>query len=276
MGASDAAATESFGDVFRGGSGPPLLLLHSGLCTWMEWRTTIPYLSGDHEVIAPTRPGSFGGTALHRGRSFLATQADYVEKLLDDAGWSDPVAVAGSSHGGVIGLELAARGRASTVVSLAPPWLDKATLPAYLAFFSLGGLALRATLPLYPPADRLSPRLGGLVLHGSATAMAMSAEDMLATLRSVGGFPLARMVRFRNVGRGELPDFERIDVPVTIAWGTRDRLAPLWMSRRWLAAMPDAEFVTLPGFPHVPHLRDPERIADLISERAAVPAETSG
>jgi pimeloyl-ACP methyl ester carboxylesterase len=66
-----------------------------------------------------------------------------------------------------------------------------------------------------------------------------------------------------------LPDFDRISCPVTVVWGTRDTLAPIWMARRWTAAMPHAELITLPGFPHVPHIRDPERISQLILDRTS-------
>ena len=32
--------------------------------------------------------------------------------------------------------------------------------------------------------------------------------------------------------------------------------------------MPHADVIELPGFPHIPHLRDPDRIVALIRERA--------
>ena len=63
-----------------------------------------------------------------------------------------------------------------------------------------------------------------------------------------------------------MPATERIGVPVTLAWGTRDTLAPRWMLRRWQAALPAAQVETLAGFPHMPHLRDPGRIAELIRD----------
>jgi pimeloyl-ACP methyl ester carboxylesterase len=38
------------------------------------------------------------------------------------------------------------------------------------------------------------------------------------------------------------------------------------MRSRWQRALPAAKVVDLPGLPHQPHLRDPERIAHLILE----------
>jgi pimeloyl-ACP methyl ester carboxylesterase len=244
-------------------SKPRVLLLHSGLCTWREWRQVIDRLGPQREVLAPTLPGSHGGPTLELGpRSLLSVMADHVEELLDEFGWKEPVAVVGSSHGGVIGLELAARGRAASVMALAPPWMSAANTTLYGGLFGLGAAGLRLTAPLHATAARW-PRLGGLIMHGSPTPAALSPEDLVATLRSAGHFPLARIARhaFRQP---LLPDFERIACPVVLVWGTADRLAPLRMSRDWMRAMPHAELVTLPGFPHVPHLRDPDRVAELI------------
>jgi pimeloyl-ACP methyl ester carboxylesterase len=63
----------------------------------------------------------------------------------------------------------------------------------------------------------------------------------------------------------------RADVPVTLAWGGADRIVPGWMRRRWEERLPDARVETLAGLPHVPHLRDPERIAALVLRDNAHP-----
>jgi pimeloyl-ACP methyl ester carboxylesterase len=257
-------------DCFRGGSGPRLLLLHSGLSTWREWRSVLPSLARAREVMAPTLPGSYGGPPLElAGRSVLEGMADHVEALLDEAGWDDQPAVVGSSHGGVIGLELAARGRAASVVALAPPWMSAASGAVYGGFFGFGATALRLTAPLHARAARWS-RAGGLILHASATPAAIDPDDLTATLRSVGHFPLLQLAR-HGFREPLLPAFDSIRCPVVLVWGTSDRLAPMRMSRRWTRAIPRAELVVLPGFPHFPHLRDPQRIADLILERAVAP-----
>ena len=106
------------------GEGPPVLLLHSGFCTWVEWRRTAALLDDRREVLAPTLAGSLGGAALDvRGRTMLGALADDAERVLDEAGWDEPVPVVGSSFGGVVAIELANRRRASRVLALAPPWV---------------------------------------------------------------------------------------------------------------------------------------------------------
>lgn len=255
------------GDCYRGGSGERLLLLHSGLGTWREWRCVVDRLGETRELMAPTLPGSLGGPPLELGdRSLLEAMADYVETLLDDAGWDEPVAIAGSSHGGVIALELAARGRAASVVALAPPWMSVANTAVYGGLFGTASAVLRLTEPLYSRAARWS-RAGGLVMHGSLSPAELSPDDLIDTLRSAGRYPSLRIAR-HGLRSPLLPDFGRIDCSVTLIWGTSDRLAPYGMSRRWTRVIAHAELVTLRGFPHIPQLRDPDRLARLILEHA--------
>ena len=255
------------GDCFRGGSGDRLLLLHSGLGTWREWRCLVDRLGETREVMAPTLPGSLGGPPLELGdRSMLDAMADHVESVLDDAGWDEPVAIVGSSHGGVIALELAARRRAASVVALAPPWMSVSTGALYGGLFGLASAWLRLTTPLHARTARLS-RAGGLIMHGSLSPARFSPDDLADTLRSVSRYPFLSIGR-HGVRAPLLPDFDRIDCPVVLIWGTSDRLAPYGMSRRWTEAIPHAELVTLRGFPHIPQLRDPDRLARLILEHA--------
>lgn len=100
------------------GSGRPLLLLHSGFGTWVEFRRLIDHLAADHEVLAPNLPGSLGGPPLDVRHSMLGQHVEYAESLLDEVGWTDPVLIVGSSYGGVTALQLEARGRAARAVGL--------------------------------------------------------------------------------------------------------------------------------------------------------------
>ena len=59
---------------------------------------------------------------------------------------------------------------------------------------------------------------------------------------------------------GHLPP----DVPVTIAWGTRDRMLPQRQMLRAKASLPDARLVRLPGCGHVPMTDNPALVADVL------------
>ncbi len=250
-------------DVHRVCRGRRLLLLHSGFCTWVEYRRLADLLADDHEVLAPTLPGSAGGPPLDVRRSMLAEHASYVESLLDAEGWSDPVEVVGSSFGGVLALELQARGRASSAVALAPPWVTGGGLPFYGALFA-GLPALRVSRGLWPRSTQWG-LLNGLWLHQSRTPPLIDPEDVAILLDSMSRFPLYGVGRHAGRTGPGMPDLDRIDpAAVTFVWGGRDRLVPRWMRQRWSAALPDARVVELAGFPHQPHLRDPQVIADLV------------
>lgn len=85
------------------GSGPPLLLLHAGVCDRRMWRPQVQELMGAHRVIAPDLPG-FGETPLRPGT--FSWVAEMVE-LLDSVG-VEQTFVVGSSFGGGIAMNVAA------------------------------------------------------------------------------------------------------------------------------------------------------------------------
>ena len=102
----------------RGGSGPPLVCLHGFVDTWRAWDLVLPALERRHDVLALTLPGPPGGPPID-GPISRDTLADGVERALDDAGF-ELAHLVGNSLGGYVALQLAARGRARTVVALAP------------------------------------------------------------------------------------------------------------------------------------------------------------
>ncbi len=245
------------------GDGPPVLLLHSGFCTWVEWRHTAALLEDRREVLAPTLAGSLGGARLDvRDRTMLQALADDAERILDEAGWDEPVPVVGSSFGGIVAIELATRGRASKVLALAPPWPAGAGIAYYLGLFS-PIFGMRAVEWMYPYSSK-SRRLTSLFFHQSLVPMELDPADARELWISAGRFPLIEVGR-RSGGRGPgQPDLTAVSAPVTFVWGTRDLFVPGWMHRRWEQALPQADVETLEGFPHQPHLRDSHLIAQRI------------
>ncbi|RNL80911.1 alpha/beta fold hydrolase [Nocardioides marmorisolisilvae] len=252
-------------DLVRSGSGPRLVLLHSGFHTWVEFRRLVTLLSAEYDVLATTQPGSAGGPPLDPRRSMLAQHADYVSEVLDEVGWSDDVTAVGSSFGGVLAIELLGRERVSAAIALAPPWVSGPGLPFYAALFGSVLPALRLTRPLWPYSSR-SATINGLWFHQSRRPTVIDTADVPLLLDSVARFPFFRTGLQRREGPG-MPDLTRVDSSrVTLAWGTRDVLVPSWMRTRWESALPKARLVQLPGFAHQPHLQDPEAVADLIRD----------
>lgn len=97
------------------GTGPAVLLLHSGVTDRRMWDAIVPVLSHSFRVVRPDFRG-FGNSPLP---SEEYADADDLDALLDSLGIAD-AAVVGSSFGGRVALELATLhpGRVSSLVLL--------------------------------------------------------------------------------------------------------------------------------------------------------------
>jgi pimeloyl-ACP methyl ester carboxylesterase len=257
-------------DVFtaahRGGSGTPLVLLHGFTDTWRTWQLVLPALER-HAVLAPTLPGHAGGPPLPAVVT-ADDLADSVERAMDAAGF-ETAHIAGNSLGGYVAMQLAARGRARSVVALAPAggWApDDASFRDVLDHFTAMREGLRAAAP---HADALAATAEGrrratrfltersehlppaLVAHLLVGAAACTGAQALIAAAHEGGWPL---------------DPERVTCPVRVVWGTADRLLP-WPAaaeryrRDWL---PHGDWVELDGVGHCPQLDVPLETAELI------------
>ena len=123
---------ESFTPSHRGGAGTPLVLLHGFTDTWRTWELVLEDLQRDHDVLAPTLPCHAGGPALERRPR--STRWPTRWKLRWTTARLPTAHFAGNSLGGYLALKMAARGRARSVVSLAPAggWPAGDPLPAML------------------------------------------------------------------------------------------------------------------------------------------------
>src|SRR3954467_1139618 len=95
-----------------------MVCLHGFTDTWRTWELVLPALEQGHDVLAPTLAGHAGGPPLPDPATDSAL-LDAIERTLDEAGWAT-AHVAGNSLGGYLALRLATRGRARSVVALAP------------------------------------------------------------------------------------------------------------------------------------------------------------
>src|ERR1700691_5717725 len=112
--------TETSSALYRSGSGEQVVLLHGFTGAWHHWRPLLGGLAARYEVIAPTLAGHDGGPPFPADLPLtFASAADSVENHLDELGVGSAHFV-GNSLGGALTLELAKRGRARSVVALAP------------------------------------------------------------------------------------------------------------------------------------------------------------
>ena len=251
----------------RGGSGPPLVCLHGFTDTWRTWELVLPALERHHDVLAVTLAGHAGGPPI-RGAVCDATLADAAERAMDAAGF-ERAHLVGNSLGGYVALQLAARGRADTVVALAPAggWATgdgsyRDVLDHFLAMQEM--LATAA-----PHADAIVSTLEGRRRATLFTAVSFEhipAELLAHQMRGAAACVATTPLVEHAARAGWRVDAERITCPVRILWGTEDRLlewpgAAHRFRRDWL---PTAEFVELEGVGHCPQLDVPLETAQLI------------
>src|ERR1700712_4655452 len=138
---------------------PPLLLLHGIGTTHDDFDTLTRVLAAEFLVLAPDLPGHGRSPALPVAPT-VAAIAKAIEGDLNSLGF-DRVHVLGNSLGGRVALELAARGRALSVVAVAPSGMG---LPAERVYQAAALATARVTLcplrRLMAPAARLAAPRG--------------------------------------------------------------------------------------------------------------------
>jgi len=251
----------------RGGSGPPLVCLHGFTDTWRTWELVLDALEQRHEVLAPALPGHAGGPPLGADAGGRAL-ADAIERAMDDAGFAT-AHIAGNSLGGYVALLLAARGRARSVVALAPAggWADgDLAYRGALAHFE----AMReAVLAAAPHAEAIMATAEGRRRATQFTTTNFEhipAELLAHQLRGAAACDGApRMIEHARASGWPL-EAAPVDCPVRVVWGTEDRVLPLPAAAAGYRAGPlaRAEWVELEGVGHLPQLDVPLETAQLI------------
>ncbi|MEU1015293.1 alpha/beta fold hydrolase [Streptomyces sp. NPDC005900] len=250
----------------RSGAGEPLLLLHGIGHHRQAWEPVTRVLAAEYDVIAVDLPGFGESPALPDGLTYgLPTVVSALGALCAALKIECPH-VAGNSLGGLLALELGRERLVRSVTALSPGGFWSAAERRY-AFCTL--LALRQGARLLPLSvvERLSGSAAGrAVLTGAIYARPgrRSPEAVVAetlALRHAPGFEATltagRDVLFRDDVRG---------LPVTVAWGTRDRVLLRRQGIRAKQVIPDARLVRLPGCGHVPMNDDPALVARVIRD----------
>jgi pimeloyl-ACP methyl ester carboxylesterase len=252
----------------RGGSGPPLVCLHGFTGTWRVWELVVPMLERRHELLVPTLAGHAGGPPVG-GAVSDAVLADAVEQAMDESGF-ETAHIVGNSLGGYVALQLAARGRAISVVAFAPAggWAPgddsySETLHLFTRMQELLRAAAphadsiarspegrrRATQFLVEDADRIPTELVAHLIVGAANCQAADALIEYA------------------LREGWNVEAERVRCPLRIVWGTADRLLewPATAARFRDDWFPHADWIVLDGVGHCPQLEIPLEAAQLIT-----------
>jgi len=252
----------------RGGVGEPLVLIHGFSGTRLIWEPVLEALERSHDVLAVNLAGHVGGRELGGTPVSVSALVDAVERDLDAAGF-DTAHLVGNSLGGWIAFDLAIRGRARSVVALAPAggWEPGSRSERRLrALFTRN---YRLLTPLLPKIDSMMrrPRLRHAMLwqiaaRGERISPAVAAQ----VVRDSVGCPVYFELMNAILRDGPPRALGGVRCPVLLAWGTRDRIIPSRRySQRLRDMLPDAEWTELPGLGHVPMSDDPDLVAQTIT-----------
>lgn len=248
----------------RVGRGEPLLLLHGIGHHRQAWDPVLDVLATERDVIAVDLPGFGASPALPEGLSYDLPTTAAVFGAFCEALELDRPHVAGNSLGGLMALELAREKLVRSVTALSPAgfWSQAERRYAFGVLLTMRQIARRMPLPLVERLARTAAGRTALTSTIYARPGRRSPEAVVAetlALVNAPGFDdtlrAGTSVRFTD----DLPG-----IPVTVAWGTQDRLLLRRQGVRAKRLMPRSRLVRLPGCGHCPMNDDPALVARVI------------
>ncbi|GHF58031.1 alpha/beta fold hydrolase [Streptomyces griseosporeus] len=248
----------------RRGRGEPLLLLHGIGHHRQAWDPVTDILAADRDVIAVDLPGFGISPALPDGLAYDLPTTTAVFGAFCAALELDRPHVAGNSLGGLIALELGRARLVRSVTALSPAgfWSEAERRYAFGVLLAMRHIARRLPLPLVEQLSRSAAGRTALTSTIYARPARRSPEAVVAETRA-----LAEAAGFAPTLRaGTTARFtdDLAGLPVTVAWGTQDRLLLRRQGVRAKQLMPRARLVRLPGCGHCPMNDDPALVARVI------------
>jgi pimeloyl-ACP methyl ester carboxylesterase len=250
----------------RSGTGDPLLLLHGMGSSRRDFTAVLPGLAAHFDVLNVDLPG-IGGSPHLEQRPTVPALTDAVERTLDAEGVGRVHAL-GNSLGARIALELALRGRARSVVAIAPSGLN---VPPERFFQGVGmgtaRIVMRTLDPLIAPLSRSAVGRAALLGPLKARPWSTSPEEAIGAREGFSGsrdfWRTVLWALLLDVPRG----VDRIDCPVTLVQGTADWIAS-GQTVRYLPLVPGSRFTPLLAAGHAPQSDRPATIVRLVREAA--------
>ncbi|MCU1681732.1 MAG: hydrolase [Amycolatopsis sp.] len=247
----------------RSGHGEPLVLIHGVGHRRQAWDPVVPLLEPHRDVIAVDLPG-FGESPPQGGEYSIESVVAALSKFFADLGLNRPH-VAGNSLGGLLSLALGREGLVSSVTALSPAGLWTPRGQRYALGVLMAHRVAAERLPTRTVRRLAATGAGRTLLAGMIfdKPWQLSPETIVEDAHYFGTAPGFRPTLAEAKGgfrfTGPVPD-----IPVTIAWGARDRVLarPKVADLRRIA--PQADLLVLPGCGHVPMPDNPALVADVL------------
>ncbi|MDX6698466.1 MAG: hypothetical protein QOE65_1863 [Solirubrobacteraceae bacterium] len=255
------------------GEGPPLVLLHGYADSADTWRHVLDRLGRvERRAMAVDLPGFATADPLREGK--VLPQLDrFVAAVATQAAGDGQVVLAGNSLGGCLSLRAAQNPKIplAGVVPIAPAGFDMAGWFVLLERDPIVRtlLGIPAPLPEAIVREVVGRAYRTLGFHRGA---AVDADVVRAFTRHHRDRATVR--RYLDTGRRLLPelndaacfDLERVQCPVRLVWGRRDRMVSPTGADRLRDEIPEAEVVLLDDVGHCPQVEDSERMTELLTD----------
>ena len=242
--------------------GAPLVLIHGFGADRLGWSVLARALSASREVIAFDLPGH--GAALEWDKAPNAVDCAKAVLASLEAMAIPRATLVGHSLGGAVA-SLAALRRPDLVerlILLAPGGfgaeMNVPLLRRYAAIATTGD-AEDVLAQFFGPASEIPPHLPQQTAEKRRAPGV--AEMLTAILGSIS----------KGDGQGSLPlaDLVAGGFPVTLVWGTEDRVLPVAQA---IAAPAEVARHLLPGVGHMPHLEAPGLVERIVRDALGLPA----
>ncbi len=246
---------------------PSLVLIHGLMGTAATYQPLLEVLPPDRHAIAIDLPGAGGSERNPRLSATLSSATRCVAEILRALELDRPVLV-GHSHGGAVGLHLAASepGMLRSLVLLAPahPYFRHADqlIRFYLSPF---GIAFAHTMPWYPQWLQMVGlrRMAGPQSWDTPERLVPYREN-LRTRGTIG-----HLLRLLQTWHSDMRELRHLleapfRLPTLVIWGDHDRAVPVDTATPLLARLRQAELHVLAGVGHRPAEERPQVCAELI------------
>lgn len=240
-------------ELRRGGSGPPLVVIHGELGV-PGWLDSFARLAGHYDVIVPSLPGY--------GRS---TRPDWIMGVHDLAAWvtwfareldlPTPVNVIGCSIGGWVAAEIA---------TVAPQFFNKLVLVGAMGikpeqgeifdYFLEGGLTGLRRAFHRPEQSSEFLRYWGKDWTPEEADLVEQHREM--TCR-IAWKPYMHSLTLRHLLPG-------VVTPTLLVWGREDAIAPFECGELYERAIPRSRLVVIDNCGHMPEMEKPAEFARLV------------
>jgi len=254
------------------GDGPPLLFLHGWSDSADTWRGVLDALRRrGRRAVALDMPGFGTASRLSPSEPILPQLDRFVRGSITRFSGGQEMVLVGNSLGGCAALRAAeSEGLPMAgVIPIAPAGLDMAGWFQIVETERVLRLLLSSPVPV--PA-RVVRETVGQVYRRLAFARPRGVDPRVIASFTEHVTTRADIKRILDSGRrlrAELADpfhFERVDCPVLLIWGDRDRMVFSRGAKRLIEEIPEARYEVIEGCGHCPQIEETPRVVELIED----------